>query len=503
MSSRSERRSPWIRAVRAAALAALLGVAAAEARADDLARAVDDAIAKLGKGAKVSALARIAGTGETLYARDDREARTPASTMKLATTAAALDALGAAFEHETQVLARGTLEGGVLHGDLVVRGSGDPTISRRFDGDPLLGDWAAELAKKVKTIEGDVVADDRAFERLGFHPDWEENDAQDWFAAEVSALDLNDNCVEIETAPEGSSVRARTFPETSYVTLDVRATLAAAKGEHKIAYVRERDDPARPGVVVRVDGKVYQKASPFTSTVAVRRPALFFATVLRERLAKAGVVVKGRARLVEDKEAEAKGPPLFVRRSPIVRSVGICNKRSQNLYAECLLKTVGRAVEGEGSWTAGARAIEKFLDRIGVAREERAIRDGSGLSREGRLSARALVTVIEKATSAPSGQTFRDSLSIAGEDGTLEKRLHDLPSGVRVRAKTGTMHGVSSLAGVVEIESGRGGGRETVSFALIVNGTRGAAGARAAQDELVRAIVRARAAAAKPHVRGA
>jgi D-alanyl-D-alanine carboxypeptidase/D-alanyl-D-alanine-endopeptidase (penicillin-binding protein 4) len=471
----------------AAALAlslALPGVA----RADDLSRSIDGAVAKIGKDARVSILVRSVTTGETLYERDADEARAPASTMKLATTAAALELLGADFQHETGVYAVGTLGAdGTLKGDLLIRGSGDPSISRRFqvDDSPLLADWADELKRKVKVVEGDVIADDRAFERNGFHPDWNPKEAQDWYAAEVSALNLNDNCLDIETSSEGSGLHVVARPETRAVTLDVKATPTGNKKDHRLSYVRDQD-----GSTFHVTGKFWTKSPPFEASVAVSSPALLFANVLSDRLASAGVTIKGKARLVQATDPQPAGTPLLVHRSPLPRALTVCNKRSQNLYAECLLKTLGLKKGAGGSWDEGAKVVEKYLRGLEVPAEETHVADGSGLSRENRLSANALVRILTSVSTGKNASVFLDSLSIAGTDGTLEKRLKDLPSGTMFRGKTGTMHGVSALAGLLEVESGTRGEREVIAIAVIVNGTNGAALARAAQDEAVRATIR-------------
>src|SRR5438105_2985220 len=155
-------RATALRPIRLALALALLTAAPALAR--ELARTIDSEVDKLGQdGERVSVLVKSVTTGETLYSRDATEARTPASTCKLATTAAAIELLGPKFEHETAVYARGTLDAaGTLKGDLVIKGSGDPSISRRFQVDddvPLLADWADELKGKVKVVEGDVIAD--------------------------------------------------------------------------------------------------------------------------------------------------------------------------------------------------------------------------------------------------------------------------------------------------------------------------------------------------------
>ncbi|MEZ0227551.1 MAG: D-alanyl-D-alanine carboxypeptidase/D-alanyl-D-alanine-endopeptidase [Planctomycetota bacterium] len=454
-------------------------------------RTIDAAVAKIGKGAKVSILIRSVTTGETLYEKDAHEARTPASTMKLATTAAALTLLGADFQHETAVYARGTLGAdGTLKGDLVVRGSGDPSISRRFlidDSKELLADWAEEIKKKVRVVEGDIVADDRAFERLGFHPDWNPKEAQDWYAAEVSALNLNDNCVDIEVHAQGGAVRATARPETKAHTLDVKATTTTQKREHAVGYSRDGD-----GRVFHVTGKVWTQASPFEAPVTVASPARFFADVLADRLKEAGVTVRGKSRLVEASEPQPTGTPIHVHKGPLPRALTVCNKRSQNLYAECLLKTLGLKKGAAGSWEEGAKVVQKFLSDLKVAEGEARVRDGSGLSREDRLSATALVAVLEAAAKGPHATTFDESLSIAGVDGTLEKRLKDLPKGSAFHGKTGTMHGVSSLAGYIELERGAKGEREVIALAVIVNGTNGAALARQAQDDAVRLTIRNR-----------
>ncbi len=483
--SRSDNRGGFGLALAVASLASLSPVFA-----QDLSRRIDDELAKAGKELRVSVVVRSITTGETLYEKDAHEARTPASTMKLATTGAAFALLGPDFEHETRVYARGSLsKEGTLAGDLLVRGSGDPSISRRFqiDDAPLLTDWAEELAKKVKVIEGDIVADDRAFERTGFHPDWRPEEAQDWYAAEVSALNLNDNCVDVTVEPAGAGVRAKELPETRSISLDVTATLTASRAQHSVAYVRDPD-----GKTIHVKGRIWQKASPFESPVAVRSPALLFANVLAERLASAGVQVKGKPRLVLESDPKPEGTPLLVRRSPILRTLAVCNKRSQNLYAECVLKTLGKEKGDAGSWEAGAKVVSGFLAERGVPEAEFRVRDGSGLSREDRMSANALATVLESVTKGSRGSDFLETLSKAGEDGTLEKRLADLPRGAVFRGKTGTMKGVSSLAGVLELEHGARNERELIAIAVVINGTRGAALARKAQDETIRSTVLAR-----------
>jgi D-alanyl-D-alanine carboxypeptidase/D-alanyl-D-alanine-endopeptidase (penicillin-binding protein 4) len=369
--------------------------------------------------------------------------------MKLVTSGLALDTLGPAYEFSTRLYTQGTLLGKRLTGDLIVCGGGDPSTSRRFDGDPLLRDWAKDVARLLKSIDGDVVACAHGFESETLHPDWKPSDTEEWYGAPVSGLNLNDNCVDLETLNDGGVVRTKLFPETSFVSLDLRAQVARTAADHRVAYLREKLSGG--GLRIRVEGKVLERAPAVIGPVVVSRPALFFATVLREQLIAEGVAISGAARERRETEPVPKGTPFLVKTTPLARALGVCNKRSQNLYAECLLKGVAHEKTGTGSWSAGAELAKAYLLGLGASPNEFRVRDGSGLSRLNRLSARVLVEVLGKRRPEQAEQLFQRSMAIAGEDGTLEKRLTLLPKNVRVLGKTGTLHGVSSLAGYVLI----------------------------------------------------
>lgn len=444
------------------------------ARADDLDLAGCLAGAK---GTTFGVLVVDEGTGATLFEREADRALVPASNMKLLTTAAALARLGRDFAHETRVMAAGPPRDGVIDGDLVVVGGGDPTISRRFDPDPLLADWAEALWQAgVRKVTGDVVADDRAFDDVRLHPDWDPADAERWYGAEVGALSLNDNCIDVTVAGSAAGPRVTLAPDTGYVTVDVAATLTDSRQQHVFSLARAGADRR----TIRVTGRVWSRADGYTSSVPVRDPGLFFVTVLRERLAARGIEVGGQARRVR----EGDPPPRFTlhrRLAPLPRTLAVTNQRSQNFYAECLAKTLGLHEGGAGTWEAAAKALTAFARSCGVDPDEVRVRDGSGLSRENRLSAAAVVAVLRAAGRGPDAALFRDSLAAPGEEGTLRGRLRDLPRGARVRAKTGTLTGVAALSGYLEV------GERRVVFALIGNG---GSGGRAQIDAFVTTLAR-------------
>jgi serine-type D-Ala-D-Ala carboxypeptidase/endopeptidase (penicillin-binding protein 4) len=438
------------------------------ARAGDLAADLDAVLARA-RGTTFSALAVDAATGEVLFAHEPDRPMVPASNMKLVTTAAALARLGPEFAHETRLL--GAPPAATLTGDLVVVGEGDPTISRRFDADPLLADWAeAVWSAGVRKVTGDIVADDRAFDDARLHPDWDPDDAEHWYGAEVSALSLNDNCLDV-TVAGGERARVTLAPDTGYVTIDLAAAMTQDRRQHVFSIARAGEDRRR----LRVTGKVWTRADGQESSVPVTDPALFFATVLRERLVARGIAVDGVARRAREGDAT----PRFTyhrRRAPLLRTLEVTNHRSLNLYAECLLKTLGRRCGAGGTWAAGAEVLTAFARECGADEGEVVARDGSGLSREDRLSADALVDVLRVAVARPG---FVETLAAPGEEGTLERRLRDLPAGATVRAKTGTLRGVAALSGVLQL------GERRVIFALIGNG---GGGGREQLDDVVRAL---------------
>lgn len=455
-------------------LGALVAATLGAARADDL--DLEGSLAGA-KGTRFGALVVDEATGAPLFSHDADEPLVPASNMKLLTTAAALARLGRDFAHETRVMAGGPPRDGVLEGDLVVVGDGDPTISRRFDPDPLLSDWAEALWRAgVRRITGDVVADDRAFDDVRLHPDWDPDDAERWYGAEVGALSLNDNCIDVTVAGSPQGAKVTLAPDTTFVTVDVAAALTEVRKQHVFSLARTGPDLR----TIRVTGRVWSRADGYTSSIPVRDPGLFFATVLRERLAARGIEVAGQARRARDGDPAPRFT-LHRRLAPLPRTLEVTNHRSQNFYAECLAKTLGRKHGGGGTWDGAARVLTAFARSCGADQDEVRVRDGSGLSRENRLSAAALVAILRAAASGPDAAIFRDSLAAPGEEGTLQRRLRDLPRGASLRAKTGTLTGVAALSGYLDV-----GGRRVV-FAVIGNG---GGGGRAQLDALVVALAR-------------
>jgi D-alanyl-D-alanine carboxypeptidase/D-alanyl-D-alanine-endopeptidase (penicillin-binding protein 4) len=422
-------------------------------------------------------------SGETVYTYNGDEPRVTASNTKLFTTAAALDALGPGYLYETRLLLRGAVADGVLHGDLGVVGGGDPSFSgRAFDGDPYgaFRAWAQDLAVRgVRRVDGDLYLDAGLFEPLQIHPDWPSEQRAAWYEAPVSALAFNDNCQLVQVWPgaHGGLARIETVPPVHLFLVENSARTTNSRRHNHINVMRQEDR-------LIVSGTIYQQSGPLEEAVTVPDPVRYFGLALIDALAESGIEVRGRPRQV----SPLPGPVwerVAVYRSSLLEAVRIANKRSQNFYAESLVKLLGARRCGDGSWRDGVRAVGEFLIGMGVPATAFQMVDGSGLSRNNHFTPRATAQLLRHMYFDPWGEEFVQSLPASGEaDGSLRQRLKAPPYRGAVFAKTGTIEGVSALSGYARALSGR-----VYAFSILLNHTRGLDRAHQAQDRIVMALI--------------
>ena len=431
-----------------------------------------------------------ARTAEVLYERNADRLFIPASNLKLVVATAAAHLLPADFRLRTSLYATGPLEDGVVRGDLVLYGRGDPGISGRFHDDDMLAVWEAIAdslaARGVREVTGGLVADESWLDSVHVHSDWESYDQLWWYAAPVSALGFNDNSIDFQIRPgsAGEPARIEYEPVTSFFVLRNRTRTVGAGGARTL-------DFARVGAsdTILAYGTVPVDARPWTEYFAVRDPARYAGTVLREVLESRGirfgrpgvsVVRDARASVVAaDGSTQARelvgwsSQPLPQLIFPILNS-------SQNWFAEQLVKTLGRELGDEGSWDEGLDVERAFLtDVVGLDVDEFRLRDASGLSAGNLITPRALARLLAFARPLDAVQAAMPVS--AASRGSLRSRFADLPG--RVRAKTGGIRNVDSLSGYVTT----GSGRELV-FVIMANGSAFAdATVRAAIDDVVRA----------------
>lgn len=404
-----------------------------------------------------------------LYRRDADRRLVPASNLKLVVAATAAHVLDPDYRHRTTVHAAGPLRDGVLEGDLVLYGRGDPLISGRyFESETAVLDGLAEalFARGVRRVTGGVTADESWFDTAYVHRDWEKDDLLWWYAAPVGALGFNDNAIDFlvqRGRRAGEPARITPSPASGFYRFENRARTVPAGQRRTVDFGRI---PGTNQVWAR--GDVPLDASPRMEHVAVADPAQVTGTVFREALERRGIRVGRReVRVVSDPRRSPAGAPVLAQHlSPTLPHViGPILGSSQNWFSEQLLKTLGKEVRGEGSWAAGLAVERAFLTRVvGIDSADFVLRDASGLSAANRITPDALVRLLEWIRTSPSGEVVRAALPVSARSGSLQRRFTDLPG--RVAAKTGYIGNVDSLSGFVKMADGR-----ELVFSIIANGT--------------------------------
>lgn len=441
-----------------------------------------------------SILAISLASGDTLVAVEADQPLAPASNQKVVTSAAALHHLGPEYRFSTYLLADGPVRDGVLHGDLILFGTGDPTFGdppQRGAGAAFPAFLAALREMGIEEVRGDVVGDESYFEGPFRRPAWNPGGLNDWYAARVSALTFNENVATLRVRPSspGRPPLFSTLPEAAGLPIENRALTTSDRP--RTPFMAIRDDPDTPIVLW---GQLPAGSREVWRVITVSDPARYAASVFRTRLEEEGISVSGGVRAVRDPElsrvrhaatgggedelgralrtvAVHRSPPLHA----LLRAV---NGESHNLFAELLLFTLGRAVHGTGSFEAGTRVLEDFLSEvIGVGRGGLVLDDGSGLSPENRIPASALTRVLEHLARADYGEAFWASLPTAGDRRGLRRMYRSAAAG-NLRAKTGTIRRVSSLSGIVHTRDG-----EPVLFSILSNRV-GSSAAKGIEDRI-------------------
>ena len=432
-------------------------------------------------------------TGRVLFEENSTKLLRPASNMKLYTVATALDKLTPDFRFKTTVYGNTKLNAsGVLRGNLMIYGRGDPSFAARFNnGDYLkaINELATRIAGAgVKRVEGDLVGDESYFVGPKYGSGWEWEDLTWYYGAEISPLTVNDNALDLFIKP-GRAVTAAavitTGPPDPLLTI-VNRVVTASKGT-------KRELNIYRGVgenTVTIVGNISIDDPGYTGAIAISHPALLFVYLLRTALAQKGVVITGKSRttgtvnqpdmpLIPEIAATIGAPPPKIQieittfeSQPFSVIAAQTLKPSQNLYTELILRTLGTMTPPpptmgplrQTSENLGLEAVKSFLKTAGIAAESLRLDDGSGLSRGDMITAEATVQLLTFMNKHRYADVFRAALPIAGVDGTLRNRMRGTPAENNLRAKTGSLTGAASLGGYVTTAAG-----EKLAFAIMVN----------------------------------
>jgi serine-type D-Ala-D-Ala carboxypeptidase/endopeptidase (penicillin-binding protein 4) len=416
--------------------------------------------------------------GDTLFGHYADMLVRPASNQKLITSSAALHLLGPRYNFRTVLYRTGEIENGVLLGDLILKGFGDPALKITdlysfVDALELFG---------IKSIRGNILVDDSFFDSELWPTGWMWDDEPYSFAPFISPLSINQNVIDIvvDRGP-GSGFRVRTDPPTEYISIDTTPTLNT---EGEIIGIDIIPDRIKSSNNFTIKGDPRSVRLPRRFTVTIRDPAMYTGTLFAEIMKAKGIIDVSD---VYRRNASVDAVPIIQYNTPIDSVLKMMNKISDNLAAELTWKTMAAELFGQpGTGTNGGRAVERAFSDWGINVSHMRLADGSGVSYYNLTTARTLAEMLYKMYLSPAyRQPLQNSLAILGKDGTLVNRGLNSPASERVFAKTGTLSGVSSLSGYIHTYSG-----ETLIFSILIqNFTLSPNRFRQLQDEICNALV--------------
>jgi len=456
-------------------------------------------------------------SGKTLFEQNPGKLFSPASNCKLYTMALALDRLGGDYRIRTSLYATAKPDRrGTLTGDLVVYGRGDPTLNARLNGGDIfraLQPLVTALTNAgVRRISGDLIGDESFFHGPPYGSGWSWDDMNNYYGAEISALTINDNTLQVVAKPGATSglpCQLTLVPGTSYVVLSNR-TQTVTSGRRSLNFYRPIEQN-----VVYVSGQMPLDATNYADDVTMHNPAGMFMLFFREALARNGVKVRGQTRTMNwlDREMEPLDADKLIELGaieslPLRDLVREVQKPSQNLYTDLVLAHLGALAQAkastpksmsvtlsrssatgvvvgagddsqpgaarlinlpqsnrlETSEEAGIRQLREFLDQAGVRRGDVYFEEGSGLSRNNVATPNATLALLQFMSRHAEADAYLNALPIAGVDGTLRNRMKNTPAAGNVRAKTGTLRWANSLSGYVTTAAG-----ERLAFSIMLN----------------------------------
>lgn len=426
---------------------------------------LDDIGQKFVENASWGILVQSLQNGETLANINAKKNLIPASNRKIFTSVFAMDQLGVDFTYVTQVFARGVLDSdSVFTGDIIIRGTGDPTISGRFYENKItkvLEDWADSLQQKgIKSIRGRIIGDDDGImgdDLLGDY--WESTEESYWYSAQLSGLNFNDNCVDWYVKPTriGEPAKIILIPSTRYIKVNNFVKTVSSKSEAvKVDAIRHR-------ATNEVDfiGSILVDSDPQHGYVTVENPTRYTAHVFSEILQSRNIRVDSAAADADEltgyKFRETDSNMIRIARyvSPAMpEMMKIVNKNSHNLYAELLWRTVAAVKDSSGTSKHALALEEKFLKSVGLNPDKISICDGSGYARGNLVSPQDLVTILAWVRKHKNWKAFYESLPVAGEEGTMKSRMKGTLAEGNARAKTGYLDNVRTISGFVKTRDG-------------------------------------------------
>lgn len=422
---------------------------------------------------------RSADTGVTYLSHNGDLRLRLASNMKILTAVAALRILGSDYRFSTEIRLNGKLVGDIWEGDVYIVGKGDPTLQ--------INDYqkfATILYRYgIRTITGSIIGDDTWYDDIRLSEGLIWSDAQYYYGAEVSALtispdkDYDTGSVKIIIKPGqlGEPPQYQLYPNTSYVTIENHAVTVAQAEEEELSITREHG-----GNRIYMQGNIGIDHDIRQEWMAVWRATDYVVDTFIQTLKETGITIKGKPK--SGKSVSKDTTCVHKHSSPILAEILTpFMKLSNNGIGEMLVKEMGRFVYEEGTWDAGLKVVKEQIQTYGVNMETLQIKDGSGISHSNLLPANELSKLLYRIQSEEWFPLLIDTLPVAGEQnrmvgGTLRDRM----KGFSVKAKTGTIEGVSTLSGYINVET-----KQRVIFSILLNNLIDEEIGKVIEDEIV------------------
>lgn len=395
-----------------------------------------------------------ANTGEMLYEYNGFQAFNPASCAKLFSTSAALYGLGPEYRFKTDVLYnKSELDNDSLHGNLTIKFTGDPS----FTVQKLKSLVAKVREAGIHHIAGDVRIDSSSFEAPWYGPGWGQDDLNWYFAAPITSIILQENAVGVNLVPntvlhKPASMSILENPLKSYLKLTHHVNTVTYEESMKACEINLDVDAENH---IDFNGCWPTSPQPQLMKVAIKNPNLLAREILSRDFKENNIRIDGK--IVSGRSVEKLDVLASVESSPLKNLIETVLKDSNNVYAECITKTLGRKIYHQGTFLAGSRAIKSILQKKADINFDQAVLvDGSGQSRYDLVTPRQFIRLLyvmknDKALS----DIFINALPESGTDGTLKNRLQSSDLAHHIQAKTGTLKGVSTLSGYMKTKNGK------------------------------------------------
>lgn len=418
-------------------------------------------------GASVGIAVRSVTHGTELFARLGSTPLKVASNDKLLTSLSVLDALGADFRFTTRVLARGSIANGVLEGDLVIQGDGDP-------GDDVLDDALAKplmlerLVRVVKDagitrVTGGLIVDDTIFDREYLPPGWPKDQLHKEYCAPVAGFSLCQNMLTVRIQPGkavGDPGVIKLEPDSGAFEVRNAVKTVAKNGKHEVGLPA----PTQPGKVT-ISGTTPFNSKPEPIRVPVADPAKTAGQHVKRALERAGITIAGAVALTDARVTTGSGVRVLGKvEASLIDRLRVMNKDSTNSVAEHLYKRAGAQLHGVGTAETGGKAVLAALAKHGIDTDGAISEDGSGMGRGNRFTPRQIAQLLGVLYRSTYRDAFLDTLPVSGVDGTLKNRMSEPQYRERVRAKTGYITKVSALSGYAQTDAG-----EVLAFSILIN----------------------------------